>query len=91
MKTISPSLLLPNPFNSSTTIQYDLPEDGFDNISIDNILDDHIITLENSYEQAGYKVVYWNEYDQNNHLAPSGVYMYQIEYKDNTSIRKRCL
>jgi len=80
-----------NPFNSSTTIQYDLPKDGFVNISIYNVLGEHIITLKNSYEQAGYKVVYWNGYDQNNHLAPSGVYMYQIEYKDNTSIRKMVL
>jgi hypothetical protein len=81
----------PNPFNSSTTIQYDLPKDGFVNISIYNVLGEHIITLKNSYEQAGHKVVYWDGYDQNNHLAPSGVYMYQIEYEGNTSIRKMVL
>ncbi|KUK55631.1 MAG: hypothetical protein XD77_0358, partial [Marinimicrobia bacterium 46_47] len=42
-------------------------------------------------EQAGHKVVYWDGYDQNNHLVPSGVYMYQIEYESNTSIRKMVL
>ncbi|HAE87201.1 TPA: hypothetical protein DCG86_04170 [Candidatus Marinimicrobia bacterium] len=81
----------PNPFNSSTTIQYDLPKDGFVNISIYNVLGEHIITLKNSFEQAGHKVVYWDGYDQNNHLVPSGVYMYQIEYESNTSIRKMVL
>ncbi|MDD5583113.1 MAG: DUF3160 domain-containing protein [Candidatus Marinimicrobia bacterium] len=81
----------PNPFNSSTSIQYDLPRDGFVNISIYDILGKHIITLKNSHEHAGYKIVYWNGYDYNNHAVPSGVYVCKIEYGKRKAIRKMML
>jgi len=81
----------PNPFNSLTTIQYDLPADGHVIISVYNIRGEHVVTLKNTVERAGYNFVYWNGYDQNNYLAPSGLYIYQIEFGDKKSIRKMVL
>ncbi len=43
----------PNPFNPSTTVKYDLPEDGFVSIEIFNVLGQKVITLVNKKESAG--------------------------------------
>jgi hypothetical protein len=83
----------PNPFNPSTTIQYQLPSDSKVNLHIFNILGQIVQTLVNQTEQAGYKQVEWNASN-----FASGLYFYRLEAtsvanpsKTFTSVKKMLL
>ena len=45
----------PNPFNPNTTLQYDLTNDGFVNITIYDMLGNVINNLVNTNQLSGYK------------------------------------
>ena len=70
----------PNPFNPSTVISYNLPESGFVEILIFNLLGQKIKTLKNEEENYGYnKKVIWDGTDKNGKSVPTGIYFYQIK------------
>ena len=76
----------PNPFNPSTTIKYQIPEDGMVSINIYDILGKEIKTLVNEQKTTGrYKV----KFDASD-LA-SGVYIYRIQVNDFVSAKKMLL
>lgn len=76
----------PNPFNPVTTIQYSIPEAGFVEIKIFNILGQEVARLVNMDQSAGsYKVIF-----DANKLA-SGVYMYQINVNNYQQTKKMIL
>jgi Secretion system C-terminal sorting domain/Thermolysin metallopeptidase, catalytic domain len=62
-----------NPFNPTTTINYQLPFDSFVNIKVFNMLGKEVSTLVNGYKLAG---KYGAKFDASN-LA-SGIYIYTI-------------
>ena len=71
----------PNPFNSTTNIVVDLPNSGFSELSIYNLLGQKVITLFNEYKLAGnYNLKYSAD-----HLS-SGLYI--IVLKQNKIILK---
>jgi ligand-binding sensor domain-containing protein len=74
----------PNPFNPSTTIAYDLPQEGSVKIEIFNIRGQKVRTLLDEYQRAGKHQIVWNGKDERNIEMPSGIYLYQIatESKD---------
>ena len=63
----------PNPFNPLTVIEFHLPQSGYTEISIYNILGEKVATLTDGYLQAGVYRVSWNAVNQ-----PSGIYFYRI-------------
>jgi hypothetical protein len=65
----------PNPFNPSTTIQYDLPKQSIVTLKVFSILGQEVATLVDGVKEAGYQQVVWNA--QNNKAA-SGVYLFRI-------------
>jgi hypothetical protein len=69
----------PNPFNPVTTLQYDLPEDGFVNITIYDMMGRQISTLVSSQQNAGYKSIQWNATNNIGHPVSAGLYLYTIE------------
>ncbi|MEE9554607.1 MAG: T9SS type A sorting domain-containing protein [candidate division Zixibacteria bacterium] len=73
----------PNPFNSSTTIEYSLPEPGEVTIEIFDLLGRRVETLIDTKQDAGVYRVTWDAEDQ-----ASGVYFYSIE-ADEFSDTKR--
>ena len=73
----------PNPFNPSTTIQYDLVKDSPVNIGIYDILGQRIETLINQKQPAGHHQVIWNATD-----ASSGIYFYKIQAGDYAETKK---
>ena len=65
----------PNPFNPSTTLQFDVPKqvDNLD-LSIYNTAGQKIVTLyQGSASQGSYQYT-WNGINQGNQAAPSGIY-----------------
>ena len=81
----------PNPFNPVTTISYQIPDDGFVNVSIYDMRGRVVKTLVNSQQSHGNKFFSWNATDNRNRLVPAGVYLYKIEFGDFVSTRKMIL
>jgi hypothetical protein len=69
----------PNPFNTSTTIRYQLHQPTMVNMSIYNILGQHIIELVNEYQDAGYYLVSWNGNNLSGNMVASGIYLCHIK------------
>jgi hypothetical protein len=69
----------PNPFNSSTTIHYQLPEKSIVLLSIYNITGQKIRTLIPGGQDAGAHMISWNGKDQLGRDVPSGIYIYKID------------
>jgi flagellar hook assembly protein FlgD len=72
----------PNPFNPSTTIEFEVPELGiatsFTRIVIYNSMGQLIRTLYNGYAAVGRYQVNWDGKDENNINQASGVYYIQL-------------
>jgi hypothetical protein len=73
----------PNPFNPSTTIRYQVPEDGMVTLKIYDILGKEVTTLVNESKTTGRYELNFNA----SNLA-SGVYIYRIQVNDFVSSRK---
>lgn len=76
----------PNPFNPSTTIRYQLPQDGIVTLKIYDVLGSEIATLVNEEKVAGKYEVNFNA----SSLA-SGVYIYKIQAGEFVSSKKMML
>lgn len=76
----------PNPFNPTTTINYQLPQDGFVTIKIYDILGKEVTTLVNENKSAGYYEV---NFDASK--LTSGVYIYTINAGKYTQSKKMLL
>ncbi len=68
----------PNPFNPTTTLHYDLPEDGVVKITIYDMMGRQVKILTNAHQSAGYKTVQWNAAGESGQPVPAGVYLYTI-------------
>ncbi len=76
----------PNPFNPTTTIKFDLPNDGLITLEIFDILGRRIITLVYEYKTAGsYEQVF------NASSIASGVYVYKLQAGDFVQTKKMIL
>jgi hypothetical protein len=71
----------PNPFNSKTTIQFDLPDDSNINLTIYNLLGIEIASLVNKNLLKGVKNINWDGTDNFGDPVPSGVYLYNFSSK----------
>ncbi|PIS29904.1 MAG: hypothetical protein COT43_02865, partial [Candidatus Marinimicrobia bacterium CG08_land_8_20_14_0_20_45_22] len=68
----------PNPFNSQTTIRYDLPTYAPVEMTIYDIRGHKIRTLENGVKPAGYYQAIWNGKDDAGREVASGIYFFQM-------------
>jgi hypothetical protein len=76
----------PNPFNPSTTISYNIPEDGKVSIKVFDILGRLVSTLVNDVISAGTHSVLWNAA-----YYASGIYFYNVTFKNQTLYKKMLL
>jgi hypothetical protein len=69
----------PNPFNPTTTIRFDLPEQSHVVLRVYNVLGQEVTTLVNGDRPAGFFSVTWNGANSLGASASSGVYFYRID------------
>jgi hypothetical protein len=81
----------PNPFNPMTTLRYDLPEDGFVNITIYDIMGRSIKSLVNSNQSVGYRSIQWNATNNLGEPVSAGMYIYMIQAGEFRQTKKMVL
>ncbi len=81
----------PNPFNPSTTINYQLSEGANVKIFVFDLLGRRIRTLVDKVEEAGNHSVRWDGYDENSMQVPAGVYIVKMKANQFNAIRKMIL
>ena len=76
----------PNPFNPSTTITYQIPQNGYVTLKVYNSLGQEVSELVNRYLGAG---SYTATFDATN--SPSGIYFYKLQSGNFTKVNKMML
>jgi photosystem II stability/assembly factor-like uncharacterized protein len=76
----------PNPFNPVTKISYQLPEAGYVNITVYDMLGKEVYSLANGYKNAGYYSI-----DFNASKLSGGVYFYRMSTDKFVSTKKMIL
>ena len=81
----------PNPFNPITLIEYDLPNNGFVNIAVYDMMGRLVKTLLNGSKPAGYNQVLWHATNHNNEPVSAGVYIYVVKFDNSIDTKKMIL
>lgn len=76
----------PNPFNPSTKISYQIPENSFVSLVVYNTLGQKVAELVNEHQSSGKYSVQFNATN-----LPSGVYIYKIQAGEFSSVKKMLL
>jgi hypothetical protein len=81
----------PNPFNPSTEIAYNLPENGRVQMKVYNVKGQLVTTLVNEVQNAGSHSVVWRGTDSHGNPAASGVYFARIQTGTASTVQKMLL
>ena len=76
----------PNPFNPTTQISYQIPNDGFVNLTVYNSLGQEVAKLVNQHQSIGKYTVQFNASN-----LSSGIYIYKLQAGEFGSVRKMIL
>jgi hypothetical protein len=81
----------PNPFNPTTKIRYDLPEDALVNITIYDLMGHSVRSLVNSRQSAGYRSIQWDATNNLGEPISAGMYIYTIQAGEFRQTKKMVL
>ncbi|MFA5728138.1 MAG: right-handed parallel beta-helix repeat-containing protein [Candidatus Neomarinimicrobiota bacterium] len=79
----------PNPFNPTTTIAYDLPEESYVILTIYDIVGREIIRLVDNIQPAGSLKVTWHGKNGFGQIVPSGIYLYSLKISSGYNATKK--
>jgi len=82
---------VPNPFNPSTTIRFDLPRPACVKLSIYNVRGEAVATIFDGQMTEGRKEIAWSGRDDGGAIVASGIYFYRLVAGDFTQTRKMVL
>lgn len=82
---------VPNPFNSSTSIEFTLPERSRVKIGIFNVLGRRLVTLVDGIMPPGVHRVEWDGADASGRPAATGVYFYHLEADEYVETKRMLL
>ena len=80
----------PNPFNPTTSIEFNIPIASQVTLTIYNITGQEIAKIHNDFAEVGKYKATWNGMDNNGIKAPSGVYFYEVS-SDNRIAKGKML
>ena len=73
----------PNPFNPTTSIEFNIPLASEISLTIYNVMGQEVAKVHNGFAQPGaYKAV-WNGRDNFGEKAPSGIYFYELKAENH--------
>ena len=78
----------PNPFNPVTTLSYQLPKEGYVEVTIYDMTGRIVKNLILEHQNAGYKTIKWNATNNNGQPVSAGVYVYTVSTRDLKQSRK---
>ena len=78
----------PNPFNSSTAIQFSLPAAAHTRLQVYNLVGQRVVSLVDEVLFAGSHSVAWDGVDAAGLSVASGVYLYRLRTEDGMHTRK---
>ena len=78
----------PNPFNPSTEIRFDLPENDHVTLAVYNMMGQKVKTLASRNMTPGYHSIIWNGTNDSGAKVATGMYFYSINTKNFQSIKK---
>jgi disulfide oxidoreductase YuzD len=78
----------PNPFSTSTTIEYVLPIDLQVNMTVYNLRGQRVCNLVDEVIPAGYNTIIWNARDDVGRAVPDGIYLIQLLTEETRIIKK---
>ncbi len=81
----------PNPFNSSTTLRYELRRPSKVRLKIFNVLGQKVRTLLNEHQAAGLHAVRWDGKNDHGAGVGSGVYIVRIDTPQGSAVNKMIL
>ncbi len=81
----------PNPFNPTTTLRYDLPQNSLVNITIYDLNGREVKKLVRSEQVSGNHSLTWNGTNDQGKLVSAGVYLYQIQSGEFVQTKKMVL
>lgn len=82
---------VPNPFNPTTNIRFDLPSSEHVKLNVYNIKGELIATLLDQKMNAGRNEVSWDAKDNNGMAVASGIYFYRLVAGDFVQTKKMVL
>ena len=83
---------VPNPFNPTTVIHYDIPDDGVSvSLQVFDVGGRLVRTLVNDKQNAGKKMSRWDGRDSRGNFVCSGVYFYRLTAGNRTLTKKMVL
>jgi len=81
----------PNPFNPSTLIKYELPQQVEVKLVIFDLVGRQVRTLVDQRQQAGRYAVTWDGRNEQGQSVASGVYLYQLRAGNFVQVRRMAL
>ena len=81
----------PNPFNPSTIIPYQLPAPAHVRLELFNVLGQHVATLVDREQPAGWHTATWHGTDAAGRAVAAGLYLYRISGTGPSETRRMVL
>ena len=81
----------PNPFNPSTQIAIDLPEDAYTELTIWNVMGQQVATVHSGNLNAGRHKITFNGRDATGNMLSSGMYIYRVTAGKYNATKKMTL
>ena len=78
----------PNPFNPGTSIKFEIPADGYVELTVYDVSGREVRTLAQRSFAAGPHAVPWDGRNSAGVEVSSGVYFYKLTVAGNTQLRK---